>query len=214
MSVSRIEEAGRWRYWGSSVWYPKASAVRESTTGELSEVSTCVQTSATPVPPQARPPCLTMSEQTVGYVGAEARWLEAQAVEHLVVFSLDAAGEIIGRQDFSDAAPKSCTVPMAVMVQEAQRQRAAGLLVLHNHPRRDQWSESLQRHWAGVCEPSAADRETTAALREALTAKGIALVDHVICGPRAMPYSFAEAARPVLSNDWDRRQRRLEVAGY
>jgi RadC-like JAB domain len=197
--------------------------VRESTTAEAPELPYSASPrnlpNEVPVgngycvrPPTKALPEIALSEQALRYLREEALWMADQPVEHFVVFSLNAAGDIIGRQDYCDHQPKSCTVPLPTVAQETQRQRAAGALAVHNHPRAHAWSESQQRPWAGACEPSSDDIQTTTQLREALAAMGIRLVDHLICGPHARGYSFAEATTEGVNAgaSWDQRQAWLE----
>jgi hypothetical protein len=152
--------------------------------------------------------------QTLDYLRREARWLEGERVEHAVALLLDASGDVCGCIRRSDQLPRSCGVDIPSLVREAgETPKARALLFLHNHTRADAFSESLGRHWHGACEPSAADIAFTRDLREALRAKGLTLCDHLICGPNALPYSFAESEKPMLS-EWDLRVARMEARGY
>lgn len=63
---------------------------------------------------------------------------------------------------------------------EAVRERAASVLLVHNHP-------------SGDPSPSAEDREVTRRLRSAGGIVGIPVLDHVIIGDRTF-YSFREAS--------------------
>jgi hypothetical protein len=137
-------------------------------------------------------PSITPSAETIGYVRAETRWLAAQPVEYFIGFSLGAHGKVIGRVDRTDAMPKACTIDIPGVIRESRGQGASGLLVFHNHPRRHAYREALGRHEAGAIEPSAEDISFTRMLRQALREAGMTLVDHVIVGPRAFGYSFAE----------------------
>jgi hypothetical protein len=81
--------------------------------------------------------------------------------------------------------------------------------------RDDQWDAQRGRHNAGACEPSAADKATTGALRGALAARGIVLLDSAICGPRALGFSFRHAeSGPILSGTaaYEARQARAGAA--
>jgi DNA repair protein RadC len=63
---------------------------------------------------------------------------------------------------------------------EAVRERAASVILVHNHP-------------SGDPHPSPEDREVTRRLRKAGSIVGIPVLDHVIIGHRAF-YSFREAS--------------------
>jgi hypothetical protein len=167
-----------------------------------------------PVQANLRPiPDVRVTARTLDYLRAEARWLEAQPTEHVITFALNTAGEVTGCIRHTDGEPRSCTVPIPQIVRESQGYQAAGVMVLHNHPRAQDFNPQLGRHWYGAIEPSSEDIETTHRLREALQAAGIRLVDHLICGPNARPYSFREADMPMVS-EWDERCYRLEARGY
>ncbi len=73
------------------------------------------------------------------------------------------------------------TVHPREVFSDALTDRAAGIIVAHNHP-------------AGSYEPSAFDIEVTKQLKAAGTVMGIALLDHVIFN-RSGYFSFLEAGR-------------------
>ena len=65
------------------------------------------------------------------------------------------------------------------VVKAALRVNAAACIICQNHP-------------SGVVEPSSADRFLTSQLKEALNLVEVRLLDHLIVGPGAQAYSFAE----------------------
>ena len=74
-------------------------------------------------------------------------------------------------------------MPIREVVVEALKHNAAAMIVAHNHP-------------SGNPEPSAADKQLTARLLEALSMVGVKLLDHFVVGDGEL-VSFAE--RDLLS---------------
>lgn len=91
---------------------------------------------------------------------------------------LDARHQVIQVEDLFTGSLTGAAVYVGEVVKRALRHGAAALVVAHNHP-------------SGVSEPSAADREITERLRQALALVEIRLLDHVVVGD-ADSVSFAE----------------------
>ena len=91
---------------------------------------------------------------------------------------LDARHQVICVEDLFHGSLTGAAVYVGEVVKRALRLGAAALVVAHNHP-------------SGVCEPSAADREITERLRQALNLVEVRLLDHVVVGDGAS-VSFAE----------------------
>lgn len=82
---------------------------------------------------------------------------------------LDARHQVIGIEDLFHGSLTGAAVYVGEVVRRALRLGAAAMVVAHNHP-------------SGVAEPSAADRELTERLRQALALVEIRLLDHVVVG--------------------------------
>lgn len=91
---------------------------------------------------------------------------------------LDARHQVICVEDLFTGSLTGAAVYVGEVVKRALRLGAAALVVAHNHP-------------SGVCEPSAADREITERLRQALNLVEVRLLDHVVVGD-GDSVSFAE----------------------
>lgn len=106
-----------------------------------------------------------------------ARLRDADAEIFAALF-LDARHQVISVEDLFRGGLTGAAVYVGEVVRRALRLGAAALVVAHNHP-------------SGVAEPSAADRELTERLRQALALVEIRLLDHVVVGD-AGSVSFAE----------------------
>lgn len=91
---------------------------------------------------------------------------------------LDARHQVIAVEDLFHGSLTGAAVYVGEVVRRALKLSAAALVVAHNHP-------------SGVPEPSAADRELTERLRQALALVEIRLLDHVVVGD-GTSVSFAE----------------------
>lgn len=91
---------------------------------------------------------------------------------------LDARHQVIGIEDLFYGGLTGAAVYVGEVVKRALKLASAAVVVAHNHP-------------SGVAEPSAADRELTERLRQALALVEIRLLDHVVVGDGAS-VSFAE----------------------
>lgn len=109
------------------------------------------------------------------------RHLADRKQEHLVAISLNGANEVLEVRVVSIGLIDRTPIHPREVFADAVADRAAGILVAHNHP-------------AGSVEPSAADVEATKQLKAAGELLGIPLLDHVIFN-RGGYYSFLEAGR-------------------
>jgi DNA repair protein RadC len=98
----------------------------------------------------------------------------------LIIF-LDVRNRVLDSEVLAEGTVDQVVVHPRRVVEGALARRAAGLIVVHNHP-------------SGECMPSAADDQLTQALRQATAPLDIVLLDHLIVGPGSY-YSFAAAGR-------------------
>jgi DNA repair protein RadC len=98
--------------------------------------------------------------------------------EHFLALSLNGAHEVMEVRVVSIGTVNRAVVHPREVFADALTDRAAALIVAHNHP-------------SGNVEPSAEDREVTARLKSAGDMLGVRLLDHVIFGTRGY-YSFLE----------------------
>lgn len=87
--------------------------------------------------------------------------------EYFVCLTLDGANRLIAKRIISIGTLTSSLVHPREVFAEAITDRAASIIIAHNHP-------------SGNLEPSQADRGVTERLREAGELLGITLIDHVI----------------------------------
>jgi DNA repair protein RadC len=97
------------------------------------------------------------------------RWLRASRSERFGVLYLDNRHRVIAEEVLFEGSIDSATVHPRVVVQRALAVNAAAVVVGHNHP-------------SGVAEPSAADRQLTAQLKQALALVEVRLLDHFVVG--------------------------------
>ena len=110
------------------------------------------------------------------------RFLQIQLVSELeevfsVVF-LDNRHRALGFEKIFRGSINGCSVHPRVVVRKALEYNAAAIILAHQHP-------------SGVAEPSSADCQITARLRDALELVDIRLLDHIIIG-HGKPVSLAE----------------------
>ncbi len=105
--------------------------------------------------------------------------LQDRKQEHFVCISLNGAHEVIETRTITIGLLNNCQVHPREVFAEAIVQRAAALILAHNHP-------------SGSLEPSIQDKEVTQRLFECGTLLGIRVLDHVIVGKRGAFFSFAE----------------------
>ncbi len=97
----------------------------------------------------------------------ELKSFSTKAQEHFLVITLDGASHIINtRTVFIGTLNRSLVHPREVFA-DAIADRAAGIIIAHNHP-------------SGVLDASHADRQITQRLKEVSNLVGIELLDHVI----------------------------------
>ena len=121
--------------------------------------------------------------QGVTIRGAEDVWkvleeYREKRQEYLLVLTLDGASRLIEKRVVSIGILNRSLVHPREVFADAVTDRAAGIVVAHNHP-------------SGQCFPSADDRRVTQRLAEAGRLLGIELLDHVIL-TRDGWYSFSE----------------------
>jgi DNA repair protein RadC len=92
-------------------------------------------------------------------------------------FYLDARHRLIRAEELTRGSLTQMAVYPREIVRRALLLNAAGLIVSHNHP-------------SGAAKPSAADRQLTRMLRDALALVDVRLLDHVVVGTKDV-YSFA-----------------------
>lgn len=87
--------------------------------------------------------------------------------EHFVVLTLDGANRLIEKRLISVGTLSASLVHPREVFADAITDRAAGIIVAHNHP-------------SGTLEPSDADRDVAKRLQDAGILLGVSLLDHVI----------------------------------
>ncbi len=98
--------------------------------------------------------------------------------EHLIVLSLDGAHRLIAKRLISIGTLNASLVHPREVFADPITDRAASIIVIHNHP-------------SGTLEPSEADRHITKRLQDSGTLLGIQLLDHVIITNKGY-YSFSD----------------------
>lgn len=104
--------------------------------------------------------------------------LMPQDHEVFTVVFLDARHGVIAVEDMFHGSLTGAAVYVGQVVRRALLVNCAAVVVAHNHP-------------SGIAEPSAADRELTERLRQAMALVEIRLLDHVVIGADSQ-VSFAE----------------------
>lgn len=87
--------------------------------------------------------------------------------EHFVVLTLDGANRLIAKRTITIGTLTSSLVHPREVFADAITDRAASIIVVHNHP-------------SGNLEPSKADLEVTNRLKRAGDLLGISLIDHIV----------------------------------
>ncbi len=98
---------------------------------------------------------------------AELSDIRDKKQEHFVCLTLDGANRLIARRVITIGTLTSSLVHPREVFADAITDRAAGVVVAHNHP-------------SGSLEPSQADVDVTERLRNAAKLLGISLLDHII----------------------------------
>jgi len=116
--------------------------------------------------------------QSAAEVYEELRPYAAKAQEHFLSITLDGASRVLQTRIVSIGTLTQSLVHPREVYADAIADRAAGIIVAHNHP-------------SGTLEPSRADRAVTDRLREVGRLVGIELLDHVILSRKGY-FSFAD----------------------
>ena len=106
------------------------------------------------------------------------RRLAHQEHEQFHVMFLSARHTVLESRTLFNGSLTGCAVYVGEVCKAALKANAAAMVIAHNHP-------------SGIAEPSAADREITERLRQALALLDIMLLDHVVVGGTET-VSFAE----------------------
>lgn len=107
------------------------------------------------------------------------RRLRARPHEVFACLFLDNRHRVLAFEELFRGTIDSAEVHPREVVTRALAHNAAAVIFAHNHP-------------SGVAEPSAADRDLTRRLREALALIGVRVLDHFIVGD-GDPFSFARS---------------------
>jgi len=105
-------------------------------------------------------------------------WLRDRDREVFVALFLDSQHRLLQAEELSNGTLDGAAVYPREVVRAALRVGAAAVIFAHNHP-------------SGLAEPSAADRQLTQRLSEALALVDVRVLDHFIIG-EGTPTSFAE----------------------
>lgn len=111
---------------------------------------------------------------------AQAVYLRDRSREHLMTIYLNARNEMVWKKQstFIGTLNANLIHPREIF-QEALKQNAASVILVHNHP-------------SGDPEPSQDDLEITKRLTEAGKIMGIDVLDHIIIAKNKPPFSFKE----------------------
>ena len=104
--------------------------------------------------------------------------LAGQERELFMVLLLDNQNRLLAHETLFYGTISSTVVYPREVVKAALRHNAAAVILAHNHP-------------SGFAEPSDADRNITARLKQALTLVEVRLLDHLVVGSKEI-VSFAE----------------------
>lgn len=118
---------------------------------------------------------MSSPEATRRYLSIRLRSLRHEV---FAVLFLDSQHRLISFEELFRGSIDSCSVHPRQVVERALKLNAAALILAHNHP-------------SGTTEPSAADRQITERLRQALDLFEIRILDHLVIG-EGRPASFAE----------------------
>ncbi|WP_286264128.1 RadC family protein [Thalassotalea atypica] len=118
---------------------------------------------------------LTSSQATKDYLTAELR---GETREVFAVLFLDNQHRVLEFERLFQGTINAAAVYPRVVVERALRQKAAAVILTHNHP-------------SGIAEASLADKDITQHLTKALALIDVRVLDHVIIAGHSC-YSFAE----------------------
>ncbi|WP_210398254.1 RadC family protein [Motiliproteus sediminis] len=123
----------------------------------------------------ARGDVITGAQGAGRYLGSRLR---DRPREVFAVMLLDSQHRMIGYEELFEGTIDRASVHPREVVKRALHHNAAALILAHNHP-------------SGVAEPSAADRQITQQLTDALALVDVRVLDHLVVGD-GVPVSFAE----------------------
>ena len=106
------------------------------------------------------------------------RHLAFQRQEHVVVITINGANEVIGTHTVAMGSLDKAPLDAREVFSQAVAEKASGVILAHNHPE-------------GGIQPSNADIEATAHIKEAGSIVGIPLLDHIVFN-RTDYFSFVE----------------------
>ena len=109
---------------------------------------------------------------------------EPTGVEVLWMLFVDKAGTIYGQIELSKGGMEQVVIDRKIVAKSAIESMAKSVILVHNHP-------------AGKSMPSVEDIKQTDAIRRALSAIDVPLLDHVIVGNNEF-YSFAEERKLTI----------------
>ena len=119
---------------------------------------------------------LRSSREVADYLNHSMRHLKKEVFK---VIYLDASFAILASEILFEGTLASNTIYPRELIKAALQHDAAALVIAHNHP-------------SGSQQPSEADKELTRTLYRACHILDIRLLDHLIIGAEAVPYSFAD----------------------
>jgi DNA repair protein RadC len=119
---------------------------------------------------------LRSSREVANYLVHAMRDLKKEV---FTVIFMDAAHAIINTEIIAEGTLTTNTIYPRELVKKALDQHAAALVIAHNHP-------------SGSLEPSSDDLRLTRHLFAACRLVNVNLLDHLIIGESAIPYSFAD----------------------
>lgn len=154
---------------GFLVNYPALSAVPGMGAAKICELLAAFELARRYLPPPTSAPVLL---DTTDAIIAQFADIRDKQQEHFVVLTLDGASRLIAKRTVFIGTLNASLVHPREVFADAIADRAASVIVGHNHP-------------SGSLEPSPADRETTRRLAEAGHLLGIPLADHFIITPSA-----------------------------
>lgn len=105
--------------------------------------------------------------------------LAAQAYESFWVLWLDNQNRLLHAEELFRGTLNQTSVYPREVVKQALARNAAAVILAHNHP-------------SGLAEPSAADKQLTQALQDALKLIDVKVLDHFIVAGQSEPLSFVE----------------------
>jgi len=117
--------------------------------------------------------------QSVQDVLAQAVYMRNKTREHLMVLYLNARNELLYKKPMFIGTLNANLVHPREIFQEALKQNAGSVILVHNHP-------------SGDNEPSEDDLEITKRITEAGKIMGIDVLDHIIITKNNPPFSFKE----------------------